>query len=237
MPLSAIAIGEPGALLVTDMLPLALPADPGANLAVTEVFWPARIVTGTVSPLMLKPGPVTLAAEIVTLAVPVFDNVIGTDPLLPTRRLPKFTVEGFADRAPCVPVPVKATAGSEALLVIEMLPELTTVVVGSKTAEKVVFCPAVKVMGVEMPDTENPAPVAVTCVTVTLAFPVFVSVIVWLLLTPTTTLPKLMLPGFAVRVAPTATPVPASVRVCGELGPLSVKTILPVDPPATVGAN
>jgi hypothetical protein len=38
VPLRAIAIGEPGALLVMEMLPFALPAVVGANLAVTEVF-------------------------------------------------------------------------------------------------------------------------------------------------------------------------------------------------------
>jgi hypothetical protein len=43
---------------------------------VNEVFPPALIVTGTAKPLMLKPAPEALAAEIVTLAVPGFVNVI-----------------------------------------------------------------------------------------------------------------------------------------------------------------
>lgn len=38
VPLNEIVSGEPGALLVTDMLPSALPAEVGANFAVSELF-------------------------------------------------------------------------------------------------------------------------------------------------------------------------------------------------------
>lgn len=120
------------------MLPDALPTVVGANFAVTEVFCPALIVTGTVSPMMLKPAPDALAADIVTLAVPVFVKVTGTDPLLPSIRLPKLMLVGLAERAPCVPVPVNATEGFDALLTIEMLPEATPVAVGENTAVKFV---------------------------------------------------------------------------------------------------
>jgi len=76
VPDNPIASGEPGALLVIETLPLALPVVVGVNLAVNEVFAPALIVTGTVIPLMLKPVPDALAAEIVTLAVPEFVSVM-----------------------------------------------------------------------------------------------------------------------------------------------------------------
>jgi len=120
------------------MLPVTAPGVVGANFAVTEVFAPALIVTGTVSPLMLKPVPDALAAEIVTLAVPVFVKVTGTDPVLPSRRLPKAMLAGLAESAPCVPVPDNATDGFELPPTIEMLPEETPVAVGVNTAEKVV---------------------------------------------------------------------------------------------------
>ncbi len=100
MPLRAICKGEPGALLVIDMSPVTAPGVVGANFAVKEVFAPALIVTGTVNPLMLNPVPETVAAVIVTLAVPVFDNVTGTDPLLPSSKLPKGTLAGLAESAP-----------------------------------------------------------------------------------------------------------------------------------------
>ena len=192
---------------------------------------------GTVNPLILKPVPEALAAEIVTLAVPEFVNVIGTDPLAPTSRLPKFTLAGLAESAPCVPVPVRATVGSDALLAIEMLPVSTPVAVGSNTAVKFADWPALNVIGVAIPVKLNPVPVALTCVIVTLALPEFVRVTVWSAAFPTALLPKLMLPGFTVNVAPAATPVPTRVSVWGVFGALSVNTIVPFAAPATVGAN
>ena len=96
VPLKAIVKGEPGALLVIETLPVALPADVGANCAVKVVFPPALIVTGTVNPVMLKPVPDALAAEIVTLAVPELVSVMTSVALLPTKTLPKLYVDGFA---------------------------------------------------------------------------------------------------------------------------------------------
>lgn len=162
MPVNAMAIGEPGASLEMEMLPVELPAAVGANFAVSDVFCPALIVTGTAMPLMLKPGPEALAAEIVTLAVPVLVKVTGTEPLLPTRRLPKLMLVGFAASAPWVPVPVSATVGSDALLVIEMLPVSIPVVVGSKTAVKFAVFPAAIVTGVVIPVTPKPVPLVLT---------------------------------------------------------------------------
>ena len=113
MPLSAIAKGDPGALLVIDMLPLTLPVAVGAKRAVNDALCPALIVTGAVIPLMLNPVPETLAAEIVTLPVPVLFNVTVADPLLPTTTLPKLTLAGLALNPPCVPVPLNASASGE----------------------------------------------------------------------------------------------------------------------------
>jgi hypothetical protein len=113
VPLSAIANGDPGALLVIDILPLALPAATGAKPAVNDALCPALIVTGVDIPLMLNPVPETLAAEIVTLPVPVLFNVTVADALLPTSTLPKLTLAGLALSPPCVPVPLSAIASGE----------------------------------------------------------------------------------------------------------------------------
>ena len=53
--------GEPGALLVIEMLPVAVPDEVGENFAVKEAFCPALIVVGTDKPLRLKPVPEALA--------------------------------------------------------------------------------------------------------------------------------------------------------------------------------
>lgn len=67
-----------------ETLPLALPAAVGVNVAVNEVFAPALIVAGRVSPLIVNPVPVAVAAVMVTLAVPEFVSVTDCEPLLPT---------------------------------------------------------------------------------------------------------------------------------------------------------
>jgi len=48
------------ALLVIEILPVALPAAVGANCAVKLTFRPAPMVTGAVMPVMLKPVPLVV---------------------------------------------------------------------------------------------------------------------------------------------------------------------------------
>ena len=53
--------GEPGALLATEILPVAVPGEAGENFAVKEALCPALTVVGTDKPVMLKPVPEVLA--------------------------------------------------------------------------------------------------------------------------------------------------------------------------------
>ncbi len=95
MPLRAIVAGDPGALLVMEMLPEALPATVGANVAISVVLSPGLRVIGTVNPLMLKPDPDALSVEIVRGPFPEFVRVILCVALLPTVTLPKLTLDGL----------------------------------------------------------------------------------------------------------------------------------------------
>ena len=88
--------GDPGALLAMEMLPAALPVEVGANAALKVVLAPAAIVAGVARPLRLKPVPEAVAADIVTLAVPVFFSVMVCELLLPMTTLPKLTLDGVA---------------------------------------------------------------------------------------------------------------------------------------------
>jgi hypothetical protein len=83
----------------------------------------------------------------------------------------------------------------------------------------------------------NPAPETLICETVTLEFPLFVSVTACVLLVPTNTLPKLRLVGLAESCSVVAMPVPLKVRVDKELAALVTTVMLPVTLPALVGAN
>jgi hypothetical protein len=134
-PLSPIVSGEPGALLVTETVPVALPDAVGANVTVNELVAPGFKVPA-VKPVSAKPLPETLAAETDTDAVPEFVRVTDAEALLPIRILPKFTLEGFAERVPCVPVPLTAieSVGLEAFVEIVIVPEALPAVVGANVA-------------------------------------------------------------------------------------------------------
>ena len=232
-----MASGEPGALLVIETLPEAAPVPVGAYFAVNDVLCPAVSVIA-VSPLMLKPVPVADPPEIATLAVPVLERVIGTDPLLPTTRLPKFTLAGLAVRCPCVPVPLNAIVkvGFVALLVTVTEPEAIPVDAGAKFAVNDVLWPAFRVTGLN-PLMLKPVPVAAACEMAILVAPLFVSEIDWVLLLPTVTLPNAKLPGFAFNVELAEVPVPARSSICGESGELLVNLMLPVIPCADGGVK
>jgi hypothetical protein len=83
--LVGLAVSWPGVLPVPDRgtfsaeldafeviarLPLTVPPDVGVKVTVKLALWPALKVVGKAKPLAVKPEPVALAAEIVTLAPP-----------------------------------------------------------------------------------------------------------------------------------------------------------------------
>ena len=55
------------------------------------------MLIGTVSPEVLKPAPVTLALEIVTLAVPLFCSVMVCELLEPAATPGKLALVGVAE--------------------------------------------------------------------------------------------------------------------------------------------
>jgi hypothetical protein len=237
VPLKATVFGEPVALLVIVMAPVALPVDVGANFAVNGEDCPAVKVSGRASPLRLKPVPLAEAAVTVTLAVPGLVRVTVCEPLPPTVTLPKFTLAGEAESCSVTPVPLRATVLGEpvALLVMVMAPVALPVVAGAKVAVKGEDWPAANVSGRVSPLRLKPVPVAEAAVTVTLAVPVFVRVTVCGLLLPTVTLPKFTLAGETESCS--VTPAPLSATVVGVLEALLVIATLPVALPLEVGAN
>lgn len=80
---------------VKAMLPVALPAEVGAKFAVSVAVDPGLMLAGSVRPLMLKPAPETVAAEMVSTAFPEFVSVTFCVALLPTFTFPKLTLVGL----------------------------------------------------------------------------------------------------------------------------------------------
>jgi len=83
---------------VPELAPVAV----GANTALKLVVWPAPRVMGNVGPVKLKPVPLALALETVTLEPPVFVIVTGVLWLVPVFTFPKLTLVGLAVSAPAV---------------------------------------------------------------------------------------------------------------------------------------
>lgn len=133
-------------MLTSETEPEALVADVGPNATFKEADWPGWIVTGAVRPEALKPVPVTVICEIVRLALPVLEMLIGCELICPTVTEPKLTVEGEAVIAGCAPVPLKATVALAVelprLAAIETVPVALPVAVGANLAVKLVLDPA-----------------------------------------------------------------------------------------------
>jgi len=178
VPANETTAGELVAVLTTSTLPETVPAAAGAKVAVKLVVWPAVRVRGSESPLMLNPGPVTVACETVTLPVPVLVRVMFWLLLPPTVTFPQFRLAGVALSRNVTPVPASETTAGElvAVLTTVTLPEAVPAAAGTNVAVKLVLWPAFRLRGSESPLMLNPGPVTVACETVTLPVPVLVRV-------------------------------------------------------------
>ena len=232
-----IVVGEFGALLTIEIVPVALPPVVGANCAVNEVLCPAVKVFGVASPLMLKPVPEAEACEIVKLAAPLFVKVTVCELVAPMATEPKVIAEGLTPSWPCAPVPDMEIVVGEfgASLTIEIVPVALPPVVGANCAVNEVLCPAVKVFGVASPLMLKPVPETVAWEIVKLAAPLFVKVTVCELVAPVATEPKVIAEGLTPSWP--CAPVPDMEIVVGEFGALLTIEIVPVALPPVVGAN
>jgi len=137
LPLSGIVVGEVGALLTSERLPVALLAAVGVKLTVNAADLPGATVSGRVSPLKPKPLPETVACETFRLALPGLLSVIVCVLVVPTVTLPKLalvgTTEICCDEA-ATPVALRAMVVSElgALLTKVRLPVALLAAVGAK---------------------------------------------------------------------------------------------------------
>jgi hypothetical protein len=179
VPDSGSPAGELVALLTTEMLPVTLPAIVGANVTLNPVFCPAARVWGRGRSLILKPVPVTVALERVTVAVPVFFRITGIVLLPPRMMFPKLVLVGFVLIRSVIPVPESdaVVKGLPRLSVfIETLPLTLPVAAGANVALKVVVWPPARVSGKTSPLMLKPVPVTVPCVIFKMDVPVLVRV-------------------------------------------------------------
>jgi hypothetical protein len=206
---------------------------------VTGADWPAVNVSPELTPLTVKPAPETFTEDIVTPEFPVLIKAALKSLLLPTFTLPKLRLDvlNVSSCVPATPVPLNGIVSGElgALLESEIEPVTLPAALGVKTALNVAFELIGIVSGVLRPVVLKPVPVTVAREITTLAVPPFVRLIVWELLFPVETFPKLAVPG----TAPSCVwiPVPLKAMVNGELGALLEIEMLPLPFPDDVGEN
>ena len=110
VPLSAnVYVGFVVALLLIVTLPVTLPEVVGLNPTVKLDVCAAASVSGSEIPLSLKPVPLTVAAEIVTLVPPVFFSCTDCELVVPFATVPKLTLDGMVATVPTAVTPVPLT--------------------------------------------------------------------------------------------------------------------------------
>jgi len=169
-------------VLTTDALPEALPATVGVNVTPKLAVCPADKVRRGAEPLRVKPVPVTLTWEMLTGALPVFVSVTLCVALALRVSLPKLkeVVLGVSCRTGDKPVPLSGMVVGEfgALLISVRLLEELVPDVGVKLNVKVVDFPGANVSGIARPVRPKPVPGPANCVTLRLAVPGLLNVIV-----------------------------------------------------------
>jgi len=138
VPLRLTEVGEVGALLTIEMLPVAGPATVGRKAVVIVVCCPAFKFKGNVKPLMLKLAPDSVIWLTFNVAVPMFLMIKGWDNVLPATTFPKL-----------MDVELTCMAGTGAAVTVSVAAALVTVpAVFVTTARNVDPLSAVVVTGV-----------------------------------------------------------------------------------------
>jgi hypothetical protein len=226
-------------LAIATLAPLELPGLLGENVTLSVVDCPGVRIVPPETPLALKPAPLTVTLDIFMSEFPVFVSVELSDLLLPSVTVLKFKLAGLTPSEAFVAEPVPVTpinSGEGTPFVTSAIdPLIAEVEPGVNAALNVTLEFGTIVVDVDNPVKLIPAPLAANCEKVSVALPLFLSVMGCEFVFPTTTFPKLTLEALAVTNA--CKPTPLNETAAGELAvPLATET-LPVTAPGPVGAN
>lgn len=158
--------------------------------------------------------------------------------VVPSSTFPKFRLGAlkltvFTGDTP-VPLIASVVGDGPALLTIDTDPPALPFAAGLNSTPKLDVCPAAIVIGRLAPLVLNPVPLTFNWLTVSVADPVLRICTVWVLSAPTTTEPKLTLPGVNVTAACWHVPLTATTA----LVPCAVATVtVPVTFSAAPGAK
>lgn len=165
MPVAVSVVVATWALLVKLRLALSEPTTSGLYVIVNDALCPAGMIVGSDKPLIAKRELLELAAVTVTFA-PVAVRIPEAVPLVPVNTLPTATGAGVALSVPGVldPVPARemVNVGLDPFEVTVTLPLALPAEAGAKVTVKLALCPAVSVVGVEIPLSVKPVPLIPT---------------------------------------------------------------------------
>lgn len=163
LPLSAIVVGEVGALLTSVRLLEELALDVGVKLSVNIADVPGASDIGNASPLSPNPAPGPAACVMLRLAFPGLLTITVCEFVWATVTVAKFTLPGTTEIWGCTPMPASETVDGEfaASLTSEMLPLALPARVARKLAVKVLDWPGPSVIGRASPLIEKALPLIV----------------------------------------------------------------------------
>lgn len=196
VPVTVACVVEGEALLVKVNVALAAPALCGLKVTLKGTLWPARIVTGNVTPLMVNAALFELADVTVAL-VPLATRFPDAVPLSPSVTLPTAIVVGFAARVPVVDAPVPESAtfadASEASLASVIVALNVPEPFGENSMFNATACPAATEIGRLGAVIAKYLVEMTTFLMLTVAVPVLVAFNVRLAFDPGAMLPKFRL--------------------------------------------
>jgi hypothetical protein len=171
------------------------------------------MLTGNVVPVIEKAAPVTLAAEMFSVALPGLETVSDRFAEVLTVMLPKSIVAGevaICATLPLVAVPLMETTAGEfaAFETNETVPLMLPVEVGVTVIETGKLAPAAIVAGKDKPGAPKVELLAFIAVTVAALPPLLVNVTVCDAVVPTRTEPKSAEAGLAEMLAGLDEPPP-----------------------------
>ena len=241
-PASATASWGMEALLAIVSVPESVPAAWGSKLTLKVNDWPGSSVVLEAEPMRLNPVPPTEIIEMLAFEFPIFLMVACSVSAVPTVTLPKLRAAGLevsvTTEAWAIALQESCAGEPTALLAILMAPLAAPADVSFNDAVKFALCPAAIFRGVVIPETPMPEPVALTLEIVNGESPEFASRIVWVVVAPVGTSPKLTDDGVRVSCGDeAAVAVALQPTASGEFAALLIMVNVPEAFPAAVGLN
>jgi len=252
------------AVLVIVSVPATYPVFVGANCALIIAVCPGAIVVPLLTPVSLKPVPLMPTDDTDRLEFPLFVSVMSLIDVWFTSTFPNEMLLGDTPSTFELPAPVPDNATDATfvppLSVTVIVPVTLPADSGKNATENCTVEPARNVIGVLIPDTEKPVPVA-AMLAIDIFLPVsFCSAITRVFRVPTGTLPKGALVGLTlsepllpfelllpdddplllpddVPVDELPVPVAESATLASLVPPLSVTARVPETLPAAFGEN